>query len=267
MLAALFNKRDNLAEAEELLRGALQLASKRFGKTSKNVKDINIKLSDLLARQAGPLWDSGRPGEAAAVLRESIDRNPENPLAWHCLAVSLLATGDREGHRKVCATALERLSRSTDRDAFEVARAYALAPGDVDNLAVARRLAKHGLEGQPDAGWTLYTMGLVHYRSGEHEQAILIINEACNSNNKWHADVLYSIVLAMAHHQLGHTAEALRCLEKAHDTRGDQARDIKPGEVISSNTPWWDRADYQVLLREADELILDSAFPDDPFQP
>jgi hypothetical protein len=36
---------------------------------------------------------------------------------------------------------------------------------------------------------------------------------------------------------------------------------------MSSQADWFDRAEFQFLLREAEELILRWAFPDDPFQP
>ena len=30
---------------------------------------------------------------------------------------------------------------------------------------------------------------------------------------------------------------------------------------------WWDRVEFQLLLREADAMVLDADFPADPFAP
>ncbi len=113
-----------------------------------------------------------------------------------------------------------------------------------------------------------YVQGLAHYRAGQHEQAIRHLSAAMETYPHWQANALIRLVLAMAHHRLGHAEEARRWLEKAHDPRGGEAYGLKPGEVISAVTPfWWDRGDYQILRREADELILGSVLPAKPPAP
>jgi hypothetical protein len=109
--------------------------------------------------------------------------------------------------------------------------------------------------------------GLAHYRAGQYEQAVECLTKSMEAGTTWRAVALNWPVLAMAHHRLGHADEARRFLAKAHDTRGDPARDIKPREVMSLQAEWFDRAEFQLLLREAEELILGPSFPDDPFQP
>ena len=73
-------------------------------------------------------------------------------------------------------------------------------------------------------------------------------------------------VLALAHHRLGHAVEARRWLERAHGREGDAARGIEPGGDVNPKASWQERADFGLLRREADEQILDPAFPADPFQ-
>jgi tetratricopeptide (TPR) repeat protein len=149
----------------------------------------------------------------------------------------------------------------------EAARSCLIGPKALDDLSVPRRLVELAAERQTKPYWWNYVQGLAHYRAGQYERAIECLNKSMELRPTWTAVALNWPVLAMAHHRLGHAAEARRYLEKAHDTRGDKARDIQPGEVISSKALWYDRAEFQVLLREAEELILDSAFPDDPFRP
>jgi len=106
---------------------------------------------------------------------------------------------------------------------------------------------------------------LAHYRAGQHEQAIRDLSTSIETHPHWQSHALTRLVLAMAHHRLGHAEEARRWLEKAHDPRGGEAYGLKPGEVLSTTKPWWwDRGDYQILRREADELILGSVPPAKP---
>jgi hypothetical protein len=37
--------------------------------------------------------------------------------------------------------------------------------------------------------------------------------------------------------------------------------------LVPPGCTWWDRVEDWLLLREADALILDAAFPADPFDP
>ena len=73
-------------------------------------------------------------------------------------------------------------------------------------------------------------------------------------------------VLAMAHHRLGHFAEARRWLERAHGRHGDPARGIEPGQDVIQGERWWDKADFRILLREADALFPAEDRPKDSFE-
>ncbi len=59
-------------------------------------------------------------------------------------------------------------------------------------------------------------------------------------------------VLAMAHHRLGHGTEAREWLARARNARGDRSRGIP---AATSRSPWHDREEFSILLREAEELI------------
>jgi Flp pilus assembly protein TadD len=231
---------------------------------------ICLKPNDTRAldKLADALLAKGKVGEMVPVLQLAIEKKPDDPNLRHRLAVTLLLTNDREGYRRACAATVQRLGRSTDRKNGEAARSCLIGPEALDDLSVPRRLMELAEDRQTRSHWWLYVQGLAHYRAGEYEQAIECLTKSMEAGSTWWwAVALNWPVLAMAHHRLGHADEARRYLEKAHDTRGDKARDIQPGEVINSKAPWFDRAEFRVLLREAEELILGSSFPDDPFQP
>ena len=94
--------------------------------------------------------------------------------------------------------------------------------------------------------------GLAFYRTGEFERAVASFNESGKVDPRWDATTLNWPVLAMAHHRLGHGKEAREWLAKARDARGDRSRDIP---AATSRSPWHDREEFSILLREAEELI------------
>jgi hypothetical protein len=112
-----------------------------------------------------------------------------------------------------------------------------------------------------------YIQALAHYRAGQHEQSIRVLSTTMETDPHWAANALIRLVLAMAHHRLGHAEEARHWLEKAHDARGGETWGVKPGQVLGVTAPWLDRCEYQILRREADELILGSVLPAKPPAP
>jgi hypothetical protein len=84
---------------------------------------------------------------------------------------------------------------------------------------------------------------------------------------RWMAAPLNYPVLAMAHHGLGHRGEARRWLEKAHRRGSEASHGLGSADVLGSTVAWWDRVEFQLLLREANAMVLDAAFPADPFAP
>ena len=224
---------------------------------------LNPDLSASYVSLAGALWDKGTLREMVAVLQQAVERKPDAAELRHRLALSLLLAGDREGYHSACAATVERFGRATAGGILEAARACLLVPDDLDDLSAPLRMVEAATGAHPFL--YPYVLGLAHYRAGQHEQAIRHLSASIETHPHWPTHVLTRLVLAMAHHRLGHAEEARRWLEKAHDPRGGEAWGLKPGEVLSATAPWWwDRGDYQILRREADELILGSVRPADP---
>jgi hypothetical protein len=107
---------------------------------------------------------------------------------------------------------------------------------------------------------------LAAFRAGRYGRAVESTLKSLDLGANWLAASLNYPVLAMAHHRLGHRDEARQWLEQARGRRGD-ARSRRWVQYFTSSGAWWDRVEFQLLLREADEMILDAAFPADPFSP
>jgi hypothetical protein len=95
--------------------------------------------------------------------------------------------------------------------------------------------------------WCVHVQGLSEYRAGQFDQALQRFTESkvagwCRELN-WFG-------LSLAHHRLGHAAEARQCLQKSIDLlRGGTQK----GPPIGARATDWLEA--ELLRREAEELI------------
>ena len=204
------------------------------------------------------LFRAGRYDEAVATHKALVRYGPDDPARRYNLALTLLKAGDRPGYRLACAEAVRRLGHPQVSAIGLLARSCLLAPDALDNPATALRLAKVAVAQDHKAPSLRAVLGLAYYRAGRHALAIKSSEESIRLAPHAPAVALNWPVLAMAHHQLGQDAEARRWLELAHGWEGDAH--------VESKASWQDRADFSILLREADEQIADQAFPTDPFQ-
>ena len=122
----------------------------------------------------------------------------------------------------------------------------------------------------------LNTLGASTYRAGHFEEAIGHLNDAMKvlhqplgqrtgvdasargggpSTPIASGEAMDWLILAMAHHRLGHAEEARRWLDKA-TAAIDGAPQAQPvGESLDSRIDWQTRLSYRVLRREAEGLI------------
>ena len=96
----------------------------------------------------------------------------------------------------------------------------------------------------------LLSLALAHYRAGQWEKAVDRVEEAL----ALHANLpsLGWPILAMAHFKLGHADEAQRWLQKAEQWHRQEGRRL--AEESAGFAPA-ERADFEILLREATSLI------------
>jgi non-specific serine/threonine protein kinase/serine/threonine-protein kinase len=266
-LALLYRDQGKPAQAEPLLVQAREAQRRTLGADhpdtirTMGLLDVVI-LSDV--RDAAPP-DQARWRLIAEALAGAIRGRPEAPVLRYRLAVSQLMAGDRDGYRRTCAEALEAFRRSDSLLISLPARACLLAPDAGADLAVPLKMAEDGAA-RNRKPMPLYVLGLALERAGQDERAIRCLGESIALNPRWPEVPQAWVVLAMAHHRLGHADEARRWLDKAHDTHGDPGRGAKPGEILSDSSAPWPRAEFLLLRREADALIRDDGWPADPFQ-
>jgi WD40 repeat protein/serine/threonine protein kinase/tetratricopeptide (TPR) repeat protein len=207
----------------------------------------------------------GRPERAVAELGAAVSRCPDvlGLRFWHCHA--LLAAGDRVGWERAIAGLLDRFPGPMHPawgDADAVAWTCALAPYPLADPAVPVRLAEEAIRNATEYGFSfegrgfLNTLGAVLYRAGRFDDAIRCLEEAIQSRSGA-SEPQDCAFLAMAHHRLGHRAEARRWIERL--------RDHQPS---ADPIRFWDELEIRVLRSEAEAVVLyDPSFPHDPFAP
>jgi WD40 repeat protein/tetratricopeptide (TPR) repeat protein len=234
--------------------------------TALDIED-RFDLADALLR-AGRIDEAIATGrELVPLLRRIVEVNPNDPSLRHRFALALVLTGDLESYRRACAATLERFDRSEDSLIVEAARACLVGPDAVLDPSVPLRLAAVAHSRDPKAAWSHYVLGLAEFRAGRYDQAVGHLGESLKLGKTWIAAPLNGPVLAMAHHRLGRRDEARSWLKRAHGRPSDAADGAAAVLGLSSRALWWDRVEFQLLLREADTLLLDTAFPPDPFAP
>src|SRR5262249_32102425 len=98
------------------------------------------------------------------------------------------------------------------------------------------------------------TLGAALYRAGRYDQAIGRLEEAIRARGGQGRPRDWAF-LALAHHRLGHRAEARGWLRRL--------REHRPSEDPAR---FWDELEIRLLRSEAEAVVLDDpAFPDDPF--
>jgi hypothetical protein len=168
-------------------------------------------------------------------------------------ALARLMAGDADGYRRLCHELLANF------DPINAVWICALGPGVLEGQARQRVVASAealvaGLP--PNSGWRhdyLNTLGAVLHRAGRDREAVERLREGIEVDGG-QGNALDWLFLALAYHRLGDPAEAYRWLARAS---GPASR--LPGASV------WATAEIEHLRREAAGLILDAAFPADPF--
>jgi tetratricopeptide (TPR) repeat protein len=190
-------------------------------------------------------WD-----KAAADYARASELRPEDGELGYRRPILCLARGDEEEYRRVCADVLQRFGEGASlRDALDAARVCTLRPDAVPEPAQLVRIAENAEKAAGVAPMVMYrtTRGIVLYRAGRFEEAIQRLNESIAARN---GDGIFQewLFLAMAHHRLGHAAEARQWLDKTIQWAEQKQADAEP-------LTWLQRVQLQLLRREAEGLI------------
>jgi tetratricopeptide (TPR) repeat protein len=238
------------------------------------------KLQGLGYLQGYAHAELGRWEQAAAGFTRAIEQNNGNSYAQIGLAHAHLARGDIDSYRKACTRLLGDFGQSKDVNMVNaVAWTCIVAPEAVDDReavvrcaqAVAKTASKHS-----DKHPSLQTLGAATYRAGRFQEAIGHLNDALKALTEQGYLLIISdpkaaggvssrlaqgddaqdwLFLAMAHHRLGHAEEARKWLDKAVAAI-KQATQARPEDVPPyARLDWQTRIAYQVLRREAEDLV------------
>jgi len=197
---------------------------------------------------------------AAAAYDKAIQQEPDTPIFWFESACLCLRRGDSECYRKLCARMMERFGKSSN--AFEVgilAHTCILSGAAPVDFQQMRRFAERRLARTPASllQWSTHVLGLAHYRAGEYDRAVACLEKSAREHGSWRHHTLDALVLAMAHHQLTHTAEARRWLNTARQRIAQENRNRaeKDGGFAPPGWAWRDWLAVEILQREAQNLI------------
>ncbi len=170
-----------------------------------------------MAQLAGDDARAGAWGRAVEAYRLASVRGPLPYWCWHPAALAHLKGGDHQGYRQICLAAVAEAPGTALTNVVNLAAwTCVLAPNAVDDYRPVLALAEQAVKtARPNSRHNvLNTLGAVLFRAGHCKEAIQRLNEGIEANggkggaHDW-------IFLALAHCQLGETAEAQKYLKLA----------------------------------------------------
>jgi serine/threonine protein kinase/tetratricopeptide (TPR) repeat protein len=171
----------------------------------------------------------------------------DDSFSYACL---LLNRGDSEGYHRFCNDLAGRVTQmETSSDAYVLARTCAIARNSPVDSARAVAWANHAVATN-QSPWYFHVLGLAQYRAGQFEQALQSFAKA--NVKTWRDADLNWFAIALAHHRLGHAAEAHECFDKGAKWL-ERVGPPSPGRPTKLFPQDWLEA--QLLHREAEELL------------
>jgi tetratricopeptide (TPR) repeat protein len=209
-------------------------------------------------------WCSAEQGKytaAAPDFAEACRLAPDHASNWYFLAVIRLAADDADGYRRACAGMLKRLGKVEKGGSAGCAVMTAGMAAGADDFGPLVRLQEQLAAKEPKNWYAVFTLGWALYRAGRYEEAVGKLADSCALHGKggnphdW-------LVLAMAHHRLGHDQEARRWLSKSTQWIDKALREDVADGRTGSPLRWNDRVILGTLRREAEGLILKEPEPE-----
>jgi eukaryotic-like serine/threonine-protein kinase len=190
--------------------------------------------------------------DAAAEFAKAALLRPDDACLWRYQAVAHFANGDEGALRQTCTAALDRFAKTEDRGtAANVLLACVLRD---DTIADMARLLPLLRVSDPVWHWGAGVRGAALYRARKFQESVECFEKAARTYRPRAWDWCF---LAMAHHHLGNTDQARRCLFEA--TRWIEAADHHTEDDPSGTQPvwggWHEPVVCRLLLREAEELL------------
>jgi tetratricopeptide (TPR) repeat protein len=218
---------------------------------------IRASRSDAYAVQGQ--WD-----KAAGDYAYAVQSSPDGGVLglWYPHALLRLTVGDTKGYGQACRKLLDGGGGSVDpAQPFIAARlvwACVLGANALDDYAPLLDLARKAVTRDRFDFACARALGGALLRASRPEAAVQQLEKAASmrpsATSPW-------LLLAMAHHRLGHADEARRSLDKAvqQATQSLQKRPKNAGSEATALAPdemvWTERLCLQLLRREAETLI------------
>jgi serine/threonine protein kinase/predicted Zn-dependent protease len=201
-----------------------------------------------------------RWSEAADAFARSAALQPDEVRLWFFEAVARGAAGERAAYREACEKLLTRFEKTADPFATcFVVRACVLldegsAPGSAATAGSSHRLIEMARAAAPFGYFADYVQGAALYRAGRIEEAVGFFDSL---RELYRPRAWEWCFLAMSHQRRGRVKEARKCLAEA--ARWIEEANRNDLEDLTGNSAAWgdwpERAEYPLLLREAEALI------------
>ena len=177
---------------------------------------------------------------------------PEEAYFWWYQALLSQAVADEDSYRRICAAMLERFSTTEDpRTAHSVVSACTLAPDALPEMSRLQSIAQVAARWYPGASRML---AAAQCRAGQYAEAVRTFGHAA-THYRLRADDW--LLLSIAHHHLGDSAQARRCFDTATEwiRQADRQHLDDPASTRPDWGDWHEPIWVPVLRREVESLL------------
>jgi WD40 repeat protein/tetratricopeptide (TPR) repeat protein len=221
---------------------------------------LDPEFGEALGRRATIHLERGDFDNAIPDLSQRVDieSGTTKAIADYWMALACLGTGETDRYRATCSDVVEHFGNSqTPEEAHWTAWTCLLAPEAVENYARVVQLAEQAVVADPKSHSYLKTLGGILYRACRCEEAVQRLTEADklaeSADPASKSSPAYTwYFLAMAHHKLGHDAEARTWLAKANEWTEKVLREHEDGTAA---LPWNRKLTLKLFREEAETLL------------
>jgi tetratricopeptide (TPR) repeat protein len=219
---------------------------------------VAVRLGDAPFVRGDDLASVGLWKEALASHKRGIEGTTESHRQ-RMYALLLLLNGDKDAFRNYCRELTKQHRSATGTDAaVTIAHTWCLAPDPDMPAGELIELAETAATGVKHS-WVEFELALALYRAGKFEKALAKLDQAKDMQDwpkVW-------VLRGMAHHQLGQAGECRNWLSKTGEWYDRATREARgAGLTMPFHPGWWEQARFQLLYREARQLIDDPKWTD-----
>jgi WD40 repeat protein/serine/threonine protein kinase len=219
-----------------------------LGTQMKSSSALGAALGESLAR-------SGELATAVSEFARAFAMSPNNLQLGQILANLTCYSKDAEAYRVVCAQLMDHFG-ADKRRSLMLAWALMLAPEPIEDTHRLIDVAKNAVELTSGAAWSYTALAGAYLRNAKYDLALRSLDVADRLSGAWIARPLHDLLRAITLVHLNRIDEAREALAKGVqfcDGHLEPRQDAPFGDLSEGN--WWDWYAFQVLRREAEELL------------